>query len=201
MPPDEVLGYGFAEQRVECRAMKALSLWQPWASAMAELLKFIETRSWLAPRSAWGTRIGLHAAQRSPRLADQPGCLDWTWTLGLPRGAIVATARLAFCGIVKFDPERGMDRVWVPAFSQGHHEIEAGWINLPEPRSRERQLGNYSRDRCLWYFEDIFKLDQPIPCRGFQRLWMIPHDALLALPPEAFLNIDPLRRRGQYSVM
>ena len=43
--------------------MKAISLWQPWASLIACEAKRIETRSWKPPQSLIGERIAIHAAQ------------------------------------------------------------------------------------------------------------------------------------------
>ena len=33
--------------------MKAISLWQPWASLVAEGVKTIETRSWAPPKNSY----------------------------------------------------------------------------------------------------------------------------------------------------
>lgn len=44
--------------------MKALTLWQPWASLIALGVKTIETRSWAAPKSLIGQRIAIHASKR-----------------------------------------------------------------------------------------------------------------------------------------
>ena len=64
--------------------MKAITLWQPWASlcviprpidpatfstfggAIPLPFKTIETRSWPAPKSLIGQRIAIHAAKRKP---------------------------------------------------------------------------------------------------------------------------------------
>ena len=62
--------------------MKAITLWQPWASlcvepdpfadmrGVREVVKPIETRSWKAPDSLIGQRIAIHAAARRPRLDE-----------------------------------------------------------------------------------------------------------------------------------
>ena len=42
------------------RDWRCLSLWQPWATAVAELLKGIETRSWATKYRGW---LAIHAAQ------------------------------------------------------------------------------------------------------------------------------------------
>jgi hypothetical protein len=54
--------------------MKAITLWQPWASLVAEGVKTIETRG---RRSPWHTAIGetiaIHAAQRPVKAFDRVG--------------------------------------------------------------------------------------------------------------------------------
>lgn len=44
----------------------ALTLWQPWASLVAEGVKTIETRSWPAPAALAGERIAIHAGAKRP---------------------------------------------------------------------------------------------------------------------------------------
>lgn len=47
--------------------MKAITLWQPWATLIALLIKLIETRGWKPPASWIGQHIVIHAAKRPPR--------------------------------------------------------------------------------------------------------------------------------------
>lgn len=49
--------------------MKAISLWQPWASLIACGDKPFETRHWPPPRELIGQRIGIHAAKKVDREA------------------------------------------------------------------------------------------------------------------------------------
>lgn len=44
--------------------MKAISLWQPWASLIAAGAKPFETRHWAPPRELIGTTIAIHAAKK-----------------------------------------------------------------------------------------------------------------------------------------
>jgi len=46
--------------------MKALTIWQPWASLIMAGAKPFEFRGWRAPRSMIGQRIVIHAAKRRP---------------------------------------------------------------------------------------------------------------------------------------
>ncbi|HVM07165.1 MAG TPA: ASCH domain-containing protein [Acidimicrobiales bacterium] len=50
--------------------MKAISLWQPWASLIAYGVKTIETRSWSTP---YRGRIAIHAAKTTKGIDQLPG--------------------------------------------------------------------------------------------------------------------------------
>src|SRR5262245_47216191 len=113
--------------------MKAITLTQPWATLVAIGEKRIETRSW---STRYRGRIAIHAAKAFPLGAqelcyDDPfhsaicgaGVGDGPWAL--PRGAIVATARLVDCLPIDAAPIAGRDciapdgedpliRVWHP---------------------------------------------------------------------------------------
>jgi hypothetical protein len=50
--------------------MKALTLWQPWASLIVAGVKPYEFRGWRAPASFVGQRIGIHAGKRPVRRGE-----------------------------------------------------------------------------------------------------------------------------------
>ena len=50
--------------------MKALTLWQPWASLVVAGAKPYEFRSWRPPASIVGERIVIHAGARKPNPAE-----------------------------------------------------------------------------------------------------------------------------------
>lgn len=71
--------------------MKAISLWQPWASLIADGLKTIETR----PRP-WNHKglVAIHAAKH----VDRPACRMFGYDPDkIPRGAVVAIAHMDGC--------------------------------------------------------------------------------------------------------
>lgn len=78
--------------------MKALTLWQPWATLIVLGPKRIENRTWLPSTFLIGQRIAIHAGKR----CDGHAVLDHEETLvrilggykDLPSGAILGTARL-----------------------------------------------------------------------------------------------------------
>src|SRR5882724_7045194 len=73
--------------------LKAISLWQPWASLMADGQKKIETRHWPAPAYLVGQPLAIHATKKIDK--------EFAYRVGYgangilcPRGAVVAIVRL-----------------------------------------------------------------------------------------------------------
>jgi hypothetical protein len=138
--------------------MKALSLWQPWATLIAIGAKCYETRSW-----AVGYRgpIAIHAAKRQD-YDSLALCLEEPfrqeliaggirYPKQLPFGAIVAVATLHDCHLCK--------GVWVPNPAGAPHELA---------------FGDFSPGRYAWVLHAVRPLKSPVPCRGFQGLWDVP---------------------------
>lgn len=142
--------------------MKALSLWQPWASAVAIGLKSIETRHWWT-----GVRgpIAIHAAKRwtgeeREFAADFAGRFDERLR-NPPLGAIIATATLTACS---------------------KSEQLIGKIS-----ATEEAFGNYGPRRFGFVLTDVVALAEPIPFRGMQGFFDVP-DELFGLAPEPALQ-------------
>src|SRR2546430_14165246 len=83
--------------------VKAISLWQPWATAVAIGAKTIETRNWW---TGYRGRLAIHAAKKdTPELreffawhaCDALRKAGITSFEQLPLGAIIATCRLTEC--------------------------------------------------------------------------------------------------------
>lgn len=140
--------------------LQCISLWQPWASAVAFRIKEIETRCWLT--NYRGT-IGIHAAQRrspdlrfpfedmldaNPRIRVAFSGVSFD---ALPFGAIVAIAELVDC-----KPVRDVD--------------------LARLSPAERALGDYSKGRCCWFFRNVRRLPNPIDVIGRQGFFKVEVD-------------------------
>lgn len=138
--------------------LRALSLWQPWASALGPRpgQKHLETRSWETRYRGW---LAIHAARRWTaaqwQVLEEEETGPWLRAAlelngyggsrapgspppPLPFGALVAVAWLAGC--------------------------------LPTDQNRppvpECYLGDYRPGRYIWVFRDIRVLSNPIPARG-----------------------------------
>lgn len=119
--------------------MKALTIRQPWADAIAHGTKRTENRSWPVPAKHLNTRILIHAAAAPSRTArpssDVPPELTqhmgiWPYT----RSAIIAVATLVGC---HFDT--GCCQPWG---MEGYYHWElADVVALPEPVPAKGALG------------------------------------------------------------
>lgn len=149
--------------------MKAITIWQPWASLLVMGAKLYETRSWA---TNYCGPIAIHAAakpvqrtidelvrgtiaatvddlddsyrrtlERFDRLFPSPAEL-----YQLPTGAIIGTARLVRCNPI--------DEAFVARLTE-----------------QEIDLGDYSPGRFAWEFESMTPLPEPIPAKGTQGLW------------------------------
>lgn len=77
--------------------MKALSLWQPWASLIADGRKKIETRHWVLN---YRGPLVIHAALK----LDKESCCKFGYSpLTIPRGAVVCIVEVTNC--VRFPHE------------------------------------------------------------------------------------------------
>lgn len=130
--------------------MKAISLWQPWASAIALGHKSIETRGW--PTRHRGP-IAIHAAKR--------------WTAEEKEIARMFEARYGMTGLA--DPPRGciVAVATLVSVRPTEHLVD-------EISEIEEMLGNYGPGRYGWMLEGVRKLDDPVPWRGMQGLFEVP---------------------------
>jgi hypothetical protein len=135
------------------RTIKAISLWQPWATLVARGLKTHETRHW--PTEHRGP-IAIHAAKTldlvgAPVQLCHRG-LGRAWWAECPQGAIVAIARLRTCV-----------------------STDAVFRDLTRA---DEAAGDFSQGRFAWRLGDIRRLVEPIPALGRQGLfnWAPPQD-------------------------
>ncbi|MBZ9852842.1 ASCH domain-containing protein [Mesorhizobium sp. CA13] len=78
--------------------MKALTIWQPWATLIMAGVKPYEFRGWPAPRALRGTRIAIHAGARPVRKAELKDLIirlrsPEAWSTGLKPEALAMLER------------------------------------------------------------------------------------------------------------
>lgn len=149
--------------------IRAISLWEPWATAWAIGLKRGETRSWQPSDEAMGQPLAICSAktERDPETGES--LRDWfhcrletceassrafeaagihVWR-DLPRGHVIAICNLHIVrSTTGADLTRGLEATW----------------------------GNFSAGRYVWLPEKMTRLDTPIPVVGRQGLfwWDVP---------------------------
>ncbi len=136
--------------------MKAISLWQPWASLWCSDRKIHETRHWSTHHRG---PLLVHAAKRFVKYfeRDEPlrEILDdefgGHWAMDLPKGALIGIVNILDC---------------FPAddLEPSHH------------RSDDFQCGDFSTGRFAWRRSTYRLFDKPIPYRGAQGIFNVPDD-------------------------
>lgn len=125
--------------------MKALTLWQPWASAIALGHKKHETRSW---STRYRGPLLIHAALTMPADAQEFAARERVAGRSpaiCPRGVFVALATLVDV---------------LPAEDVAVETDAVDWM-----------LGNFEQGRFAWRLKDVRALSEPLPARGHQGLW------------------------------
>jgi activating signal cointegrator 1 len=144
--------------------MKAISLWQPWASLWCSPCKIHETRHWPTSHRGW---LAVHAAKKL--VNDVPSDLRTItedefgghWGMDLPRGCVIGAVHVVACKrteTVKFETLCG-----------------------------DEQCGDFSPGRYAWERDKYFILKHPIPLRGQQSMWTLPVEIGIKLAREAAL--------------
>jgi hypothetical protein len=148
--------------------MKAITLWQPWASLIVEGLKPYEFRGWPAPRSLVGQRIAIHAGARAISRAETAELIlrlrtDEAWTTCLRPGA------LAFLERVHAQPAMLSLSAVVATAVLGQPIRSAaivGEFGGPVNDSDRNQHSNWA-----WPLSAIDPIRPPVPARGAQGFW------------------------------
>lgn len=132
--------------------MKAITIWQPWATLIIKGYKQYETRHW--PTSYRG-ELAIHAGKTKKQWVSElwqelNSVLDIPLVYDtLPYGAVLGTVKLVDC-----IPTSALHR-------------------LPND---ERALGDFGPGRYAWRLENPVAFDEPRPWLGKQGLWDIELD-------------------------
>lgn len=129
--------------------MRALTLWQPWGSAIVSGEKPVENRPWAPPKTIIGQTIAIHAGKTYDRDGEAflvkcglaPGRDHWRLL-----GALIGTVRV--------------DGV-----------VELGQLHPDPILDHPMFFGPFG-----WKISEARKLVRPIPCKGALGLWTIPFD-------------------------
>lgn len=147
--------------------MKALSLWQPWATLIAIGAKTYETRSW---STDYRGPLLIHASKNTSELGlpfHDDRFFDALSAVGyfegdksLPLGCVVAICDLATVGPVELVRDT--------------HAVN------------ELAFGDYSDGRFAWKLVNVKPIEPPIPARGAQGLFDLDVIQSMTLPAGTF---------------
>lgn len=148
--------------------MKAITIWQPWASLIIAGVKLYEFRGWRPPDAIIGSRIAIHAGMRAVRRAEIAALIvglhsPAAWTTGLRPGALPllerwhANPRSLLLSSVLGTVQLGLPR--------RANEIAAD-LGGPVNDSDRGEHTNWA-----WPMLDPWPLEPPIPARGAQGFW------------------------------
>ena len=123
--------------------MKAISLWQPWATAIAFGVKKYETRHWSTPyRGLLAIHAAKHIMDKETRLFAMT-----ERTLGRLPARIPFGAMLCIVELVSVEPTEEV-------------ALRVGAI--------ERMYGDYTPGRFAWRLRLLEVFNEPIACKGHQ---------------------------------
>jgi len=154
--------------------MKALTVWQPWASLIMAGAKPYEFRRWAAPRWIVGQRIVIHAGARRMRDSEIVELLN-RLDAGEDMGLVVAKAR----ELVERVWRKRVGSLGTPACDLPlAHGLGTAVIGEPR-RATEIYTGRSDSDRIDehvwgWPLTDIQPFEPPVPCKGLQGFWTWP---------------------------
>jgi len=156
--------------------MKALTLYQPWATLVAIGAKKIETRSW---KTDYRGPLAIHAGKNKKYIdgknklyiCDKEPFISYLtaysrrcqWLFGAvtPRGVILATCELVGCYEIR-------------DFQCSSFPSDDGrwWLISPD----ERAFGDYTSGRFAWLLDNIHILPKPVEMKGSLGLWEWKHE-------------------------
>ena len=131
--------------------VKALTVWQPWASLIAHGVKEYETRAW---QTKYRGPLAIHASVRWGR--DQQEVVGWR-----PYPDLLAALGLSVADLPKGFVVGVVDLV----------DVIPTQDVAPLLSESERRVGDYRPGRFAWRLENARLLPEPVYAKGAQSLW------------------------------
>jgi len=178
--------------------MKALSLWNPWATLMVDGHKRVETRSW---DTKYTGSLLIHAAKKwDGKLIDvclKPPFRSLLGPMGVPQephswtvtdiarrkkgwdmhfGAIIGRVELKEC--VPMHSVINRPNGDIGFFEGWHNSVLTRWLFI---NATEHTLGDFSPGRFAWFCKNPVVFEKPIPFRGTQGLFDVPDELVKEL--------------------
>jgi hypothetical protein len=144
--------------------MKALTIWQPWASLIMAGAKPVEWRGWACPRWIIGQRIAIHAGARAAKPAEIADIIE---RIDYEESSLVAELARPLLVSVHI-------RSWPLSSMLGTAIIGAPIPALQWAQKNFRPGFDSERidhSKFAWPLSDIERFEPPIPARGMQGFW------------------------------
>lgn len=177
--------------------MRAVSLWQPYASLIACGAKPYETRDWAPPRELIGQPIAIHAAKKiDPEIVDfveelvygqhDPGgfqladklAASWKGApdelMGCFGQAVMPVGCIVAIGVLDAAFQLG-DAAEGTAFPAGR--VVTRMVSRPMPECftvKYDDFGDYAPGRWAWLLREVKPLTPPVAMRGKQGFFDLP---------------------------
>ena len=139
--------------------IKAISLWQPWASLWLSANKLHETRTC---ETMYRGPLLVHAGKKIVHDVDSDledillSEYGGHWGMDLPTGALIGMVTLIDC---------------IPT---GQLAVD----HLDADQNIDRACGNFGPDRFAWRRGNYWIFREPVPYSGHQRIFNVPRDAV-----------------------
>ena len=148
--------------------MKAISLWEPWASLVSGRHKLVETRDWYTKHRG---DIAIAATMGIPMkwLGESRYSPQFLYFLPAEMTGVVIRngdgreGMKALC--------RSLPRGCVLCLAELYDVLEITPELVNDLTPKERAFGNYSIGRYAWFLRDIRTFKTPIPAKGNRRIW------------------------------
>lgn len=146
--------------------MKALTVWQPWATLIIEGFKPFEFRRWPTPRGLVGQRIVVHAGSRKMKAAELLALIDEVTFGELHAGFNKPDEVLALL-------RRAVDNPNILPLAAGLGTAVLGQARRPIEIFAGKVTDSSRIDEHVWGWPmgDIKRFEPPVPARGFQGFW------------------------------
>lgn len=149
--------------------MKAITVWQPWAGALAAGIKENETRGWA---TKYRGPIAIHAAKKAVPTPWDDVIEPEAWR-AIQKILLKIGANLYYeSGIApayEYEPKLAFGAVIATAELVDCIPITPEYIATLSPD--ELALGDYTPGRYAWKLANVKKLPEPVPIKGRQGLW------------------------------
>ena len=143
--------------------MKVISIWNPWATLVVKGFKIIETRSWQAPKSLIGQRIGIASTKQiRPDQRIEITNEEFTKHYAATELPIMPSG---YADLARFSN----------GYILGTAELISSDVlteeDIEDITDEEKAFGWYAPGRYAWRLRDAVEFINPVSARGSQGIW------------------------------